>query len=76
MLKKLVPHGNTFAITIDKKTLSEAKLDHSTKFEVQVLPSGGLYIQSVEEIDRERLEKEFSEISEKYDDVFKRLSDR
>ncbi len=76
MLKKIVKHGNTFAIPIDKKMLAEAKLDQDSKFEVQIIPGGGLYIQSVEEIDREKLKDEFDSITQKYDRLFKRLSKR
>lgn len=76
MLKKLVKHGNTFAIPIDKKTLDQAHLSQQTKFEVQVLPGGGIFIQSVEEIDRKKIEKEFNSITNKFDKLFKNLSDR
>jgi antitoxin component of MazEF toxin-antitoxin module len=76
MLKKLVRHGNTFAIPIDKKTLLEANLTQDTKFEIQVLPGGGLYIHSVEEIDRDKIKEEFDSITKQYDDLFKRLTDR
>ncbi len=76
MLKKLVKHGNTFALPIDKKTLSEAKLSAEVKFDVQVLPGGGLFIQSVEEIDRKKIKEEFDAITGKYDEMFKRLADR
>jgi hypothetical protein len=76
MLKKLVKHGNTFAIPIDKKTFTEAHLTLDSKFEIQILPSGGLYIQTVEEIDRDKIEKEFDSITKQYDELFKRLTDR
>jgi len=76
MLKKLVKRGNTFALPIDKKTLNAAQLSSDAKFEIQVLPGGGLYIQSVEEIDRDKINKEFDEITDKYDTLFRNLSDR
>ena len=75
-MKKLVRHGNTFAIPIDKKTIQQAHLSTDTKFEIQILPGGGLSIQSVEEIDRKKLKSEFDAVTDKYDEMFKRLSDR
>lgn len=76
MLKKLVKHGNTFALPIDKKTLDQAHLSSNTMFEVQILPGGGILIQSVEEIDHKKIKEEFNSLSKKYDKLFKRLSDR
>jgi len=76
MLKKLVKHGNIFAIPIDKKTFSEAHLTLDSKFEVQILPGGGLSIQTVEEIDRDKIKNEFDSITKQYDELFKNLTDR
>jgi len=76
MLKKFVRHGNTFAIPIDKRTMRDAFLSRDTLFEIQVLPGGGVYIHSVEEINRDKIKREFDEISEKYDQLFKNLSDK
>lgn len=76
MMKKLVRHGNTYAIPIDKKTLTEAKLNANSKFDVFVLPGGGLQIQSVEEINRKQMEEEFESIAKKHHHLFKNLSKR
>lgn len=74
-MKKLVKMGNSYAIPIDKKTLQEARLQENAKFDIQVLPGGGLYIQSVEEIDKAKMDQNFEKIHSKYAKLFKKLAD-
>ena len=74
-MKKLAKLGNSYAIPIDKKTLQDALLDENAKFNIQVLPGGGLLIQSVEEIDRKEVENRYKKISKKYNNLLKRLAD-
>ncbi|MEN8236117.1 MAG: hypothetical protein ABFQ95_00990 [Pseudomonadota bacterium] len=74
-MKKLARFGNSYAIPIDKRVLKEAHLNENAKFNIQVLPGGGLLIQSVEEVDRKKMEDQQNKIYSKYKNLFKRLAD-
>ncbi|MBS0621122.1 MAG: hypothetical protein JSS61_06660 [Verrucomicrobia bacterium] len=74
MIKRLVKHGNSRAIVIDKGILQAAGLRDDTSFQLVVNPSGGLLIQSVDDVDRKEFEKHFEELSEELFELMKSLS--
>jgi len=47
MLKRLIKHGNSRAIIVDKAILEAAGIAEDALFQISVNPSGGLVIQSV-----------------------------
>ncbi len=48
MMKRLIKHGNSRAIVVDKTLLEAAGISENAIFQISVNPSGGLIIQSVE----------------------------
>ena len=76
MLKKLEKIGNSRALVIDKTILELAGLDKNSVFQITINPNGGLVIQSVELLQKKSsIEKNFNEIVEEYDQLFKNLAD-
>lgn len=75
MMKKLIRHGNSRAIVVDKALLEAAGLNENTLFQVTVNPSGGLVIQSLEQNPTEIFQKNFEELNLKYKNLMKRLAD-
>ena len=61
MMKRLIKHGNSRAIVVDKALLEAAGISETALFQISVNPSGGLVIQSIEDnkadIFRENFEK-------------------
>jgi len=76
MEKKLVKHGNTLAITIEKTLLASVGLDENTVFQVVAIPGVGIVIQSSHDYDHDLCNKAYEKVKNKYNKVFKNLSDR
>lgn len=74
MLKRLVKHGHSRALVIDKALLQAAGLKEDANFQVIVNPNGGLLIQSIEAGDDDRFEKEYKALSSELFDLMKSLS--
>ena len=74
MIKRLVKHGHSRAIVIDKSLLQAAGLNENAAFQLIVNPNGGLLLQSVEQGDSETFEKNFNDLSEELFDLMKSLS--
>lgn len=53
MLKRLVKHGNSHALIINKSVLKEAGISENSIFLITINPEGGLLIQSVKNIEAE-----------------------
>lgn len=75
MIKRLVKHGNSRAIVIDKGLLAAAGIADESLFQISVNPSGGLLIQSVDDNRIETLEKNFKKLNKKYSGLMQRLAD-
>lgn len=77
MIKKLIRHGNSKALVIDKALLQAAGLDEDTAlFQITIDPSGGLVIQSVKTDNNSLHKKAFREVLEENDVLMKRLAKR
>ncbi|PWU13821.1 MAG: hypothetical protein C5B45_05505 [Chlamydiae bacterium] len=77
MIKKLIRHGNSKALVIDKALLQAAGLDEDTAlFQITIDPNGGLVIQSVKTDNDALKEKAFREVLEENDILMKRLAKR
>lgn len=78
MIKKLIRHGNSKALVIDKALLQAAGLDEDAAlFQITIDPNGGLVIQSVKTTDNDSLHKKaFREVLEENDALMKRLAKR
>jgi antitoxin component of MazEF toxin-antitoxin module len=75
MMKKLVKHGNSKAIIVDKALLEAAGLSENTLFQVTLNPSGGLVIQSIDDNKTAVFQEKFDELNEKYRNLMQRLAD-
>ncbi len=75
MLKKLIKHGNSRAIVVDKALLEVAGLSEDALFQVTVNPRGGLVIQSLEDNQTELFQEKFDELNQKYKNLMKSLAD-
>jgi hypothetical protein len=75
MMKKLIKHGNSRAIVVDKALLEAAGLSEEALFQVTINPSGGLVIQSIEDNQTELFQEKFEELNQKYKNLMKRLAD-
>jgi hypothetical protein len=77
MIKKLIRHGNSKAIVIDKAILLAAGLDEDTAlFQITVDPNGGIVIQSIKTDNDSLHKKAFKTILKGSDSLMKRLSER
>jgi antitoxin component of MazEF toxin-antitoxin module len=74
MIKRLVKHGHSRALVIDKSLLQAAGLDDNASFQLIVNPNGGLLVQSVDDGDSTKFEKQVEELSEELFDLMKSLS--
>ena len=74
MLKRLVKHGHSRAIVIDKSLLQAAGLKEDASFQLIVNPNGGLLIQSVDAVNDDRFEKQYNELSIELFELMKSLS--
>ena len=75
MMKKLIKHGNSRALVVDKALLEAAGLSEDALFQVTINPSGGLVIQSLENNRTELFQEKFEELNQKYKNLMKRLAD-
>lgn len=74
-MKKLIKHGNSRTIVVDKALLEAVGLSEDALFQVTINPSRGLVIQSLEDNQNELFEEKFEELNQKYKNLMKRLAD-
>lgn len=75
MLKRLIKHGNSRAIVLDKAILEAAGISEDALFQISVNPSGGLVIQSVEDNKIDLFRKKFKELNKKHKKLMQNLAD-
>ena len=75
MLKRLIKHGNSRAIVVDKAILEAAGISESALFQISVNPSGGLVIQSVEDNNKDVFQENFDKLNKKYKNLMQNLAD-
>lgn len=75
MMKKLIKHGNSRAIVVDKALLEAAGLSENALFQISLNPSGGLVIQSVEDNKTEVFQRNFEHLNQKYKKLMQNLAD-
>ena len=75
MMKRLIKHGNSRAIVVDKALLEAAGISESALFQISVNPSGGLVIQSVEDNQTDRIRENFEKLNKKHKQLMKNLAD-
>ncbi len=73
-VKRLIKHGNSRALIIDKGILAAAGIADNAPFQISLNPNGGITIQSVDDSSREFLEEHFEKINKKYKNLMKRLA--
>ena len=80
MIKNLTKHGNSKAIIIEKAMLVAAGLDGDALFQMTINPNGGLIIQSIETIEKEKDQeghkKNVGKVLKKHSKLFERLADQ
>jgi antitoxin component of MazEF toxin-antitoxin module len=76
LVKKLVQHGNSKAIVIDKAILLAAGLDENSLFQITIDPNSGITIQSVKPLNDNLFTNSLNKVLKKHDKLFKRLADR
>lgn len=74
-VKRLVQHGNSKAIVIDKAILQAAGLDENCLFQIIVDSNTGVTIQSVKPVSS-KFEEAKKNVFKEYAELFKNLSDR
>jgi antitoxin component of MazEF toxin-antitoxin module len=76
-MKKLVKHGNSLALVIEKPILEIMGIDEHTELEI-VLQDGALVIQTPDKvrknIEKEDIKKIAKQVMERYDSVFRKLA--
>ena len=75
MLKRLIKHGNSRAIVLDKAILEAAGIAEDAIFQISVNPSGGLVIQSVEDTKIDEFREKFKELNKKHKKLMQDLAD-
>ncbi len=75
MLKRLVKHGNSRAIVLDKAILEAAGVSENAIFQISVSPSGGLVIQSVEDTNIDEFREKFKELNKQHKKLMQNLAD-
>lgn len=75
MMKRLIKHGNSRAIVVDKVLLEAAGISESTLFQISVNPSGGLVIQSVEDKKTDIFRENFERLNKKHKKLMQNLAD-
>jgi antitoxin component of MazEF toxin-antitoxin module len=73
MIEKLVKHGHSRALVIEKSILQAAGLENDASFQLVVNPNGGLLIQSVDESDA-KFEEHYQELSVELFGLMKKFS--
>lgn len=75
MIKRLIKHGNSRAIVVDKALLEAAGISENSLFQISINPNGGLLIQSVEDNQNAIFEENFKKLNKKYSKLMRRLAD-
>lgn len=75
MIKRLIKHGNSRAIVVDKSLLEAAGISENAFFQISVNPSGGLVIQSVDENKTDVFKENFKLLNKKYSKLMQKLAD-
>ena len=75
MLKRLIKHGNSRAIVVDKAILEAAGLSEDALFQISVNPSDGLVIQSVEDTKTDVFREKFKELNKQHKKLMQDLAD-
>ncbi len=75
MIKRLIKHGNSRAIVVDKALLEAAGISENALFQVSINPSGGLIIQSVEDNNTRLFRESFKKLNKKYNKLMQQLAD-
>lgn len=75
MIKRLIKHGNSRAILIDKGLLEAAGITDEALFQISLNPNGGLLIQSVDNDNNEILDENFKKLNKRYKGLMQKLAD-
>ena len=75
MLKRLIKHGKSRAIVVDKTLLEAAGISENAIFQITVNPSGGLIIQSIEDDKTDVFQKNFEKLNKQYKNLMQNLAD-
>ncbi len=75
MLKRLIRHGNSRAIVVDKAILEAAGIAEDAVFQISVNPSGGLVIQSVGDTKLDEFRENFKELNKRHKTLMRNLAD-
>jgi len=75
MLKRLVKHGNSRAIVVDKAPLEAAGVSEDAMFQISVNPSGGLVTQSVANTNLDEFREKFKELNKQHKQLMQNLAD-
>jgi antitoxin component of MazEF toxin-antitoxin module len=75
MIKRLIKHGNSRAIVVDKAILEAAGIPEDVLFQISVNPSGGLVIQSVLDIKLNEFRGKFKELNKQHKKLMQNLAD-
>jgi antitoxin component of MazEF toxin-antitoxin module len=75
MMKRLIKHGNSRAIVVDKVLLEAAGISEDALFQISVNPSGGLVIQSCEDNKMDVFRKNFERLNKAHKKLMKNLAD-
>lgn len=75
MIKRLIKHGNSRAILVDKALLEAAGIAEDALFQVSINPNGGLVIQSIEDTKGDVVKDSFEKLNKKYSSLMQRLAD-
>ena len=75
MLKRLIKHGNSRVIVVDKAILEAAGIPEDALFQISVNPSGGLVIQSVLDVQLDGFREKFQELNKQHKNLMQNLAD-
>ncbi len=75
MIKRLIKHGNSRAIIVDKALLEAAGISENALFQISINPSGGLVIQSVGENKTDIFREKFKYLNKKHKKLMQNLAD-
>jgi antitoxin component of MazEF toxin-antitoxin module len=75
MMKRLIKHGNSRAIVVDKVLLEAAGISEDALFQISVNPSGGLVIQSCEDNKMDVFREKFEKLNKTHKKLMKNLAD-
>lgn len=75
MLKRLIKHGNSRAIVVDKALLEAAGIAEDALFQISINPSGGLVIQTILDTKDDEFRKNFKKLNKKHKKLMQNLAD-